>query len=522
LEERNRMDNAAAQRQKEGPAQPLLIAFCVVAKIAIFLISASRYGFMSDELYFLDASTHPALGYADFPPLIAWLCGLIRMTLGESLWAIRFAATLIGVCTTLVAIDLCRAMGGGRVAQWLAGLAVLFAPGVLSVQTLLTMNVLDQLWWLLAFRLLFAYLTQGRPAAMWWLGAVLGAGIMTKFSILALCAGMSGAIIIWRRELLQRREVQGAVAIALFCALPVFFWQQRHGFPMFNFLQSYNASEPIAIVLQHPLIGLLITMNPLYAMLWAPGAICIFIREPTSLRILGTVAWLSLGFLMLAGTKFYFAVPTMMLFMIFGAVWWEKLLGDNIRPLTLAAIGLLFVSGFVTLPFASPMLPIATLQKWANQLRDLEAGAKLPEDAPLERYFPHFAEMHGWPELVELTAEIYEGMDPEDRADAVIVAAHYGQAASLNRLDHLDRLPVVHSGHMSYQLWNQDLAYGHGLFIGFSEQSLRGMFAVVEQRGTLDCQYCMLREQNLKIFFVAEPQLAVAGIRERIRRDDFF
>ena len=504
------------------PVSVSLIVFCVIVKFVIFFVSADQYGFMSDELYFLDASTHPALGYADFPPMVAWLSALIRLTIGESLWSIRLVAMLIGLFSILVAIDLCRAMGGGRVAQWLAGLTLLFAPAVLSVQSILTMNVLDQLWWLLGFRLLFAYLASNRPAAMWWLGLVLGLGILTKLSILALCLGIAGSMLIWKRELLQHREISGAFLITLICALPFTAWQVRNGFPMFNFMQEYNAGEPFAIVLQRPLLGLMLTMNPLFALLWVPGAICIFFGASAALRILGTVAWLSLALLMLAGVKFYFAIPVMMLFTISGAVWWEGLLGRTFTPRSIAAALSILVVGLATLPFAVPVLPIGTLQGWANHIQDLEAGIHVPEDVVLERFLPHFAEMHGWEELVTLTTAAFENLTPAERENATVVAAHYGQAGALNRLDHDDQLPEAHSGHMSYQIWGEYLISRRGLFIGFDEESLRGMYSVVEPRGRLNCKHCTLREQDLQIFYVDEPLLAPAAIRERIRRNYAF
>ena len=49
--------------------------FCVVVKLTIFAIAGRAYGYLSDELYFLDAAEHLALGYVDFPAcnrLVSW------------------------------------------------------------------------------------------------------------------------------------------------------------------------------------------------------------------------------------------------------------------------------------------------------------------------------------------------------------------------------------------------------------------------------------------------------------------
>jgi hypothetical protein len=48
------------------------------------------------------------------------------------------------------------------------------------------------------------------------------------------------------------------------------------------------------------------------------------------------------------------------------------------------------------------------------------------------------------------------------------------------------------------------------------------MFVVVEHLGSMDCVRCMGRERALRIFFVDEPKLTNAEIRQRIRRYYFF
>ena len=71
--------------------------FALVAKLAIYLVSGDQYGYMSDELYFLQAGEHLDLGYLDFPPIIAWLTAAVAATLGESLYALRFPPFVCGV-----------------------------------------------------------------------------------------------------------------------------------------------------------------------------------------------------------------------------------------------------------------------------------------------------------------------------------------------------------------------------------------------------------------------------------------
>lgn len=505
-----------------GPSRQLLFGFCVVVKLIIYLLSAGRYGYLSDELYFLDAADHLAPGYIDFPPLIVWITAAVSTLLGESVMALRLIPMLAGIGVTLLTVEICRLAGGRIFAQWLAALASLFAPGLVSVQCMLTMNALDQLWWLAGFCLLLAYAGDARPRLMIALGLVLGFGILTKLSILALCVAIPVSLLVWERGALLRREFWLAVCIALLVASPFLAWQVSQGFPFLEFIQAYNSDPPEAMVLQNPALGLLLTMNPSYALLWLPGAALAILSANRDVRIVGTAAWLCLVLFLLTGVKFYFAVPIFALFIAVGAVFWERVHWPFAAPGFRAGLLLLIISGAAALPAAAPLLPRDRLSQLATFLRDSEQGFRSDAPVSLGRYFPHFAEMHGWPELVSATTRAFETLTDAQRESAVLVAAYYGQAAALNQLDHDNRLPEAHSGHMNYHLWNSTLAFDHGIFVGYDRDELAGMFAVVEERGQLHCDLCMTRERELRIFFVEQPRMSAEEIRASIKRFYFF
>lgn len=87
----------------------LLGGLSFVVFLAHMLVSG-RYGYFVDELYYLACSHHLAWGYVDQPPLIAVLTWLERVTIGDSLSALRFlpavAAGLRVLLTGLIAREL--------------------------------------------------------------------------------------------------------------------------------------------------------------------------------------------------------------------------------------------------------------------------------------------------------------------------------------------------------------------------------------------------------------------------------
>src|SRR3989442_15602406 len=124
------------------------IGACVaMAKVALHLGAAAVYGFFIDELYFLACGEHLAWGYVDFPPLTPFQAWLTRALFGDSPYSIRLFPALAGAGLVVLAGALARRLGGGRLAQGLAALAVLAAPIYMFFCTYLSMNSIEPLVW---------------------------------------------------------------------------------------------------------------------------------------------------------------------------------------------------------------------------------------------------------------------------------------------------------------------------------------------------------------------------------------
>src|SRR5437899_7641533 len=147
------MDPTASSRNRRDGAWPLqlldprLLTLLVVGKLLVHLVSAGRYGYFRDELYFLDLGRHLDWGYVDCAPLIA-VYAKIALWLGGSLPVLRTIAALAGAARVALTMLLAREMGGGRFAQALAGLCALAAPIYLGMDSILTMNGFESLFWM--------------------------------------------------------------------------------------------------------------------------------------------------------------------------------------------------------------------------------------------------------------------------------------------------------------------------------------------------------------------------------------
>ena len=101
-----------------------VLSLVALLKLAVHVPALTQYGWFRDELYYLVCADHLAFGYVDQPPLSIALLAAWRAAFGESLPAVRILPVLIGVAMVHVTGWIARELGGGRVAQGLAALAL--------------------------------------------------------------------------------------------------------------------------------------------------------------------------------------------------------------------------------------------------------------------------------------------------------------------------------------------------------------------------------------------------------------
>src|SRR6202789_1802430 len=172
---------------RSGTAIVLCIAF---VRLILYFFAGSHYGYFRDELYYLACGEHPAWGYVDQPPLIAWIAWFLRHTIGTSLWALRLLPALAGASTVILAGLLARELGGRRWAMFLASLAALMAPVSLALSHLFTMNAFDPLLWT-AIAYLLVRIAQRDDERLWLVvGGLAGITILNKYGVLFWLSGV--------------------------------------------------------------------------------------------------------------------------------------------------------------------------------------------------------------------------------------------------------------------------------------------------------------------------------------------
>jgi 4-amino-4-deoxy-L-arabinose transferase-like glycosyltransferase len=451
------------------------------------LITNGQSGWHRDELDTLANARYLAWGYVAYPPLAPFIARLALNLFGPSIIGVRLFSTLAQAVAMVLAGLMVRELGGRRWAQVLAAVAVTIAPFALLGGSLFHYSSLDYLWWVLAAYMMIRLLKS--EDRRWWLGvgAVIGAGMMTKYTMAFLVAGIIVGVILTRTRLhLASPWLWGGAALCLLIVMPNLIWQIQHDFISLEFMQSIHARDVRVGRTQGYLIEQLIfAANLVTIPLWVTGLyFYIFSKTGRNYRPLG---WMFLVpfvlFLVTQGRSYYLAPAYPMLF-AGGAVilehWLTSLPAVRARLVKGIIWGAFAIGG---LAFAAIALPIAPVN---SQLWDMasEINGELKEEI-------------GWPELVATVAGIYADLPAEEKPLTGILTGNYGEAGAINLYGPAYGLPEAISGVNSYWLRGYgDPAPQTLIVLGIEATQAKTLFASCSLAGVITNRYGVMNEET--------------------------
>ena len=485
-----------------GERRPLalrpLLALATV-KLLLWAAVGGRYGFHRDELYYLVGGRHLDLGYVDHPLLVPWLARISESLFGLSLMPLRLLSTLASAAVVGGAGALAARLGGGRRAQLLAGLAVLVCPFFLMTQNLFQTVPFDQLVWTAALLALAGLLATGVGRRWLLFGLVTGIGLLTKYTVLALGAGVVvGLLLTPHRRQLSRPWIWLGGALALAVSLPSWIWQLRHDWATLEFMANNHAAEtfppPAFIGLQAVFAG------PFALPLMAFGFLFLFSRRNRQFRPLGWTAAAVLLFFLAGQSKPYYAAPLYPLLFAAGAVWLEPRL-EAARGWRRHWVPAILAGNLLLLPVFSPVLPVGGY-------------------ARLHDGFPHqeFGETVGWPELVDTVGGALAQLPEETRNGVALVTSNYGSAAALDLWGGAHGLPPAACGQNSYYYWRWPTSIDPAIVVGFSSETVERYYDQVDRLAVVSNRYGIANEElGRPVLLARGARLSAPELRQRLR-----
>lgn len=447
-------------------AVPVLLV--VAAKVVGTMAVAGSYGFQRDELYYLACARHLAWGYFDFPAVVPALARLNVLLFGTGVATLRLFSVLAGAAVVLLAALIARELGGGSRAQVLAAFAVLFNPLILGANILFQTVSFDQLTWSTAIYVAVRLLRTGDRRLWPVFGAVFGLGLETKYTILALAAGLlAGFLLSPQRRQLATPGPFLAAGIALLILLPNLIWQVQEGWPSLTYVLQHSGdtgTRPQFVA------ETLLLLGPIGLPLAVLGAWELFSRK--WLRPLAWAAVLTPLLLLAANGKSYYAGPIYPLLLAAGSVRTVRLLARK-RLHFAVLLTLLTVATAALVPLALPVYP---LQRAVN---DGIISARTD-----------YADMLGWQGIVADTARAYRRIPAAQRARTTIVASNYGEAGAIDLYGARYGLPHALSGDLTYYLWKPaQVPEAAVVAVGFPRNFMARYFRSVTPAGTIGMPY---------------------------------
>ena len=493
----------------------LLLGLALI-KLAIHLLSSGllTYGYMTDELYYLDCANHLAWGYVDHPPLSIAVLWLVRATLGDSLVALRLLPALAGGATIVLCGLLARELGGGRAAQGLAGLAALISPVYLAVGAFYSMNAFEPALWACAAYLLLRLLNGGSPR--WWLllGVVMGLGLLNKISMLWFGLGLLvGLIMTPQRRWLVTPWPWLAAAIAFVLFAPHIVWQVGNGWPTLEFMRNavrykLPSKSPLTFLGEQVLI-----MHPFLTPFWLAGLLYYFIdQDGRRFRLLAWIWIVVFVLLMTSGSaRSNYVGPVYSILLAAGGVAVERFArARSWHWLAPALAGIAAAGGVVILPMAVDLLPPQQYIAYEHAI-----GLSAPtEQVGGSGVLPiHFAlKFHG-PAVTRAVADAYAMLPPEDRARAGVLTTSFGEGGAINFFGRQLGLPHAIGTHNNYWLWGTGGYSGDVMLVLTAADSpLLKLFDDVQLASPITCEYCMPGQTAKFVYICRRPRHPLSEI----------
>src|SRR5450755_45179 len=219
-----------------------ILIYVALGTVVAQLLAGGRFGFHRDELAMLDDARHLAWGYIAYPPITPFLARLSLTFFGTSLPGFRFFASLAQATAVVLTGLMARELGGDRGPQLAAVVAAV--PFCLASGALMQYVAFDYLFWVLTAYFVVRLLKFEDPR--WWLaiGATIGLGMMTKYTMGFLVIGIVvGVLLTKTRRHLASKWLWMGVGLSILVFLPNLMWQIQHHFIAFDFLRDIHERD---------------------------------------------------------------------------------------------------------------------------------------------------------------------------------------------------------------------------------------------------------------------------------------
>ncbi len=235
---------AAASEHRRDRSDLAAIVAVAVAVALLHLLTNNRYGFHRDELQFVSDAMHLDWGFVAYPPLTPFLERVLIAIFGFSLGGLRLFSVLAQAGIVVTAGLIARTLGGSRLAQLTAAVAVALSPIALFEGTEFQYTTFEEFAWVLVTYGFVRLLREENERWWMWIGVFCGVGLMAKYTVAFFIAALLvGLLLTPARRFFMSRWFLFGCGITLLIVMPNIIWQVRHSLISLHFLEYIHARD---------------------------------------------------------------------------------------------------------------------------------------------------------------------------------------------------------------------------------------------------------------------------------------
>jgi Dolichyl-phosphate-mannose-protein mannosyltransferase len=498
----------SVEATKARPALSAWVLGVAAVQLLVLLLTSTRYGYHRDEMYFIVAGAHPAVGYPDQPPIVPLVCWFMNELAAGSLLVLRLPSALASAATSVIAALVARELGGGRRAQVFAAACAASSGFALAVGHFVTTTTFDLLSTSAFGWLMIRAILRRSGVELLVAGVVVGIGCEAKpqVGLVAVVVLLSLALV-GPRWPLRSGWLAAGVAAAAVLAAPYVIWQARHGWPQLtvagNIAGSAEGGRAGFLPFQ------LVMVSPLLAPVWIIGLVAPLWRSAWRPTRFLSVAYVILAVVYLVGNgKAYYLASMYPVLLGLGAVVLADWTVRSRRPRVATGLitGGIAVSAGVSALIALPLLPASSLQ-----------------GSFIMAVNPDQGETVGWPRFIDTVSAAWHFIPAVERSHAVIVTENYGEAAAIDVLGRQRDLPSAFSGHNGFSEWGRPPpAATWALVVGYSLDTLtaRHLFQGCRLLARVDNGLGLDNDEQHRPLLLCQPASPWASLWSRLRHYD--
>jgi dolichol-phosphate mannosyltransferase len=237
--------------------------FLITYSVLLRLFFLGLTEILHEEGYYWNYAQHLDWGYLDHPPLVGWVIWLTTTLLGDSEFALRLGGFILWFVGAYFCYALSKRVFNGRVARDTL-LIFAFLPYYFSVSVIILPDSSLVACWAGCLYFTYRFVIDEKPAAALGVGLFMGAGMLSKYSIVLLGAAAIIFLIADRRSRrwLMRYEVYMAILLVGLLFLLVIAWNAHHEWASFVFQGPRRVSGSFDFSLPELVGSLIVLLTP--------------------------------------------------------------------------------------------------------------------------------------------------------------------------------------------------------------------------------------------------------------------